>query len=333
MFSRFLMVVVTLVIVLGAGWLALRRPDIALDRLESAYTNSDSRFLTLNETTRLHLRDVGPREAPAIILVHGFSSSLHTWEAWADILKVNYRVISIDLPGHGLTGCVDNAEIGQPQFVAAVDAVARALALERFTLIGNSMGGQTAWSYALAHPEKLDALVLVDAAGWPAAAGDDKNSPLVFKLLGNKFARDIMRDLDMSGLVRSGLEDSFVDPALVTDAMVERYASLARAPCHRDAIIALSTGRSARQAASDEVLAPISTPTLVMHGAADNLIPVANAQKFASAIPGAELKIYANAGHLPHEELPAESAADLTAFLTRALAAAPETAAVPTPTP
>jgi pimeloyl-ACP methyl ester carboxylesterase len=148
--------------------MTLRRDDIPYEQLEAIYANTDSRYLAFGDNMRVHFRDVGPRDAEAIILVHGFSASLHTWEPWVDNLKRDYRVISIDLPGHGLSRCIDNSEIGPGQFIETINRVANTLEIERFTLAGNSMGGAAAWNYALAFPQRLDGLVLVDAAGWRA---------------------------------------------------------------------------------------------------------------------------------------------------------------------
>lgn len=328
MLSRFLAVVITLGAILFAGWMALKRDDIPYEQLETIYASSDSRFLALDDEKRIHFRDVGPRDAPTLVLVHGFSASLHTWEPWVADLKRDYRIISLDLPGHGLSRCVDNGAIGTDQFVDIIDRVTDALKVERFTLAGNSMGGGAAWNYALAHPERLDGLVLVDAAGWPRSEAESKDRPVIFRLLEVGLARKLIKDLDMSSLIRSGLEDSFANPAFVTDEMVDRYASLARAPCHRDALLALSAGEGTE--ATAEGLATISTPTLVMHGEKDNLIPASHGESFAAAIPGAELKLYPDVGHLPQEEIAAESVADLRAFL--ATRVYPSTAPETTPT-
>ncbi len=315
MFRSFLAVILTLGIILFAGWMTLRRDDIPYDQLESIYANADSRYLAFGDDMRVHFRDVGPRDAPAIILVHGFSASLHTWEPWVANLKRDYRVISLDLPGHGLSRCIDNAAIGPKQFVETINRVANTLELERFTLAGNSMGGAAAWNYALTYPDRLDGLVLVDAAGWPRSEAESETRPLVFRLLDIDLARRVMKDLDLSSLIRGGLENSFGDPSFVTDDMVERYASFARAPCHREAILELVSGGEERREASADLLAGITTPTLVMHGERDNLIPSAHGEKFAAAIPGAVLKLYAGVGHLPQEEIADLSASDLRAFL------------------
>ncbi|HCN91670.1 alpha/beta fold hydrolase [Hyphomonas sp. UBA5107] len=313
--KRLLVVLVTVAIILTAGWLMLRRPDISYNTLESVYSKSNSRYLKSGSQIELHFTDTGPRDAPILVLVHGYSASLNTWDAWVRNLRKDYRVIRLDLPGHGLSRCVDNDEIGIEQFIASIDRVTHSLDVDQFTLVGSSMGGHTAWAYALAHPDRLDGLVLVDAAGWLSAPGEDDKDPVIFKLLRNGFARNVMKDLDMSALIRSGLENSFADPELVTDEMVERYSAMSRAPCHREALLKIMSGTTLRVPASKERLSAIAVPTLILHGDTDNLIPVAHAEKFADAIPGSKLIIYPETGHIPQEEQPVASVEDFRAFL------------------
>ena len=313
--KRLLVVLVTVAIILTAGWLMLRRPDISYNTLESVYSKSNSRYLKSGSQIELHFTDTGPRDAPILVLVHGYSASLNTWDAWVRNLRKDYRVIRLDLPGHGLSRCVDNDAIGIEQFIASIDRVTHSLDVDQFTLVGSSMGGHTAWAYALAHPDRLDGLVLVDAAGWLSAPGEHDKDPVIFKLLRNGFARNVMKDLDMSALIRSGLENSFADPELVTDEMVERYSAMSRAPCHREALLKIMSGTTLRVPASKERLSAIAVPTLILHGDTDNLIPVAHAEKFADAIPGSKLIIYPETGHIPQEEQPVASVEDFRAFL------------------
>lgn len=310
-------IVVVVAVVLVGGWLALRRGDIPYATLEAKYANAASRYVELDNGVRVHYRDQGRRDGPVLVLVHGFSANLETWEPWVKRLGGEYRIISLDLPGHGLTRAPEGYTVGRTGFVDVVDGTTRKLGVDRFVLAGNSMGGGVAWSYALAHPDRVQGLVLVDAAGWrdrPAAGKDE--SPVIFKILRNPVGRAILRDLDNTILTRDGLRDAFAPtPDMVTDAMVARYTDMARAPGHRDIILARMGEFDPADDASVEKLAKITAPTLVMHGDTDKLIPVSVAKRFGDAIPGATVIIYPKTGHVPMEQIADRSAADLDAWL------------------
>lgn len=310
---RTLAVLLTIVAVLAAGWLALRRADIPYDTLETVYSVPDTQFMTLDDGLKIHFTDTGPQDRAAIVMVHGFSASLHTWEAWKTDLELDYRVITLDLPGHGLSRADEASQANIERFVDVVHEVTQDLGVERFTLAGNSMGGNTAWSYALAHPETLDGLILVAASGWPEEEGEGDDSPFIFTLLSNPIARMVMKDLDMTSFTRSGLEGSYTNQSFVTDELVERYVALSRAPGHRSTLLAIMAGE--RDPASVEKVSEITVPTLVMWGRDDNLVAVSGAQKFADAISGSTLIIYDNIGHLPQEENAAQSIADVRNFM------------------
>ena len=313
MLRRTLAVILTIVAVLAAGWLALRRADIPYDTLETIYATRDSQFMTLDDGLKIHFTDTGPKDRAAIVLVHGFSSSLHTWDAWKTNLEADFRVISLDLPGHGLSRAEDPANATIDRFVEVVHDVTENLGVDRFTLAGNSMGGNTAWKYALAHPETLDGLVLLATSGWPEEEGEGDESPLIFTLLGNPITRTILKDLDMTSLTRSGLEASYTDQSFVTDELVDRYVALSRAPGHRATLLAIMAGD--REFATVETVSQITTPTLAIWGRDDKIVPVSGAQKFGDAIAGAQVIIYDDVGHLPQEEHAAQSIEDLRAFM------------------
>lgn len=310
---RTLAVSLTIIAVLAAGWLALRRADIPYDTLETIYSVPDTQFMTLDDGLKVHFTDTGPQDRATIVLVHGFSASLHTWEAWKTALELDYRVITLDLPGHGLTRAEDPSQAKIERFAEVVHEVTQDLGVERFTLAGNSMGGNTAWSYALAYPETLDGLILVAASGWPEEEGEGDDSPFIFTLLSNPIARAVLKDLDMTSLTRSGLEGSYTDQSFVTDELVERYVALSRAPGHRATLLAIMGGE--RTEASADKLSAISVPTLVMWGTDDNLVPVSGAQKFADAIPNTTLAVYEGVGHLPQEEHAEQSIVDVRTFM------------------
>lgn len=305
-----------------AGYFVLKRPDIAYETLAAKYESAASRYAELPGGVRMHYRDEGNPNGPTLLLVHGFAASLHTWTPWVERLGGEYRVITLDLPGHGLTHAPAGYRGSIEEFSDALAAFASAENLDRFTLAGSSMGGHVAWEYALAHPEHVEVLILVDSAGWRETSPDaSQQGPLIFQLLRNPVTRPLLRDLDATRLTRMGLLSAFPKkPELVDGAMVSRYVELARAPGHRDVLMNLMTGSP--PAASNERLEALAMPVLILHGSQDNLVPLAHAQLFKGAIPHAELTIYDGVGHVPQEEIPDESAATVRDFLARTRATA-----------
>lgn len=321
LFGALLGLIGLLALVVTGGYFALKRADIPYETLAATYESSASRYEDLPGGVRMHYRDEGLQtpDAPTLLLVHGFAASLQTWEPWVAQLGGEYRIVSIDLPGHGLTVAPAGYSPSMRAFRDSVTAFAEARALSHFTIIGNSMGGNVAWEYAVAHPEQIDALVLVDSSGWPASDAGAGNEPLVFKLLGNPVTANLLRDIDATQLTRRGLIDAFPQhPELVTDAMVRRYTELARGPGHRAMLVELSLDRDGRDPATAERLAPLAAPTLILQGALDVLVPAAHARQFDDAIPNSDLVIFEDVGHVPQEEIPEQSAAAVRDFLTRA---------------
>lgn len=303
-----------LLLSLAALWLtACTARDIPYAKLEAKYASPASQFMDLPGDLRVHYRDQGPRDAPVVVLVHGFAASLHAWEPWVARLP-DYRVVTLDLPGHGLTRAPDDFAPSTDRSVAVVDQVAARLGLPPFVLGGNSMGGGVAWNYALKHPDRLRGLVLVDAAGWPMPGERREGSPLVFKLLANPVGRTMLRNVDPALMAEKGLKQAYLDESLVTPELVTRYVELARAPGHR-AILTGGRGGRAASTVTPDTFRAIKVPTLVMTGEQDSIIPAAHSRGLAGAIPGAVLVTYPDGGHVPMEQLPDRSAADLRKFL------------------
>ncbi|UAL10689.1 alpha/beta fold hydrolase [Caulobacter segnis] len=307
--ARGLATALLLIVVLATvGWLLMRRPDIPYATLEARYGYADSRYMDLPDGVRAHYRDLGPRDAPVIVLVHGFAASTHAWDGWAKPLSQDYRVVMLDLPGHGLTRTSDHYVFGPDSLEAAVDGVTRGLGLTRFTLVGHSMGGEVAWTYALDHADRVQRLVLIDAAGWP---NEGLGGGMVFKFLSNPVGRRVLKEIEIRPLMTQALRSAYVDPKLVTPALVERYVALGRAPGHRDIML----GQRPRRVASAPDLSAVHVPTLIVFGQEDRVIPPADGQKFRQAIPGATLILYPGVGHVPMEQIPERSVSDLKAWL------------------
>jgi pimeloyl-ACP methyl ester carboxylesterase len=304
---------VLLVLIVG-GYVSLLRPDIPYARLEAKYAGGASRFIDLPGGLHVHYRDQGLRAGPAVVMVHGFAASLHVWEPWVARLGGNHRIVTLDLPGHGLTRAPRGYAPTTIGYADLVDAFARRLKLGPYVVVGNATGGAVAWEDALRHRGDLRGLVLVDSTGWPGEwrrRGED--APMILRILSSPLGRTVMRDVDFRGMAVDTLRDVYVDPTLVTPALVDRYVELSRAPGHRDILFSIAALRPGKETRAD--FKTLAIPTLVMHGLDDRMIPYTDGQAFAATIPGARWVGYPGVGDAPMEQIPDRSAADLEAFL------------------
>ena len=309
-------ILAAVVVVLAvAGWLALRGPDIPYSVLESKYTGRASRFVDLPGSLHVHYEEEGDPQRPLIVLLHGFGDSYTSWDGWVRELQGQFHLIRLDFPGHGLTRAPEGYRLSGQGLADFVDAFAATLALPRFAVAGNSMGGGVAWQLAVRHPDRIDALILVDAAGFANETPPAK-IPLAFRILRYSWGRALLRNIDNRPLIDEGLKTDVYDKSLITPALVDRWAEFQRAPGHR--AILMSVNPSAFGSASVEALEGIAVPTLVLQGESDVLVEPASARKFAAAIPGAKLILYPHVGHLPQIEIPGRSAADVRGFLQAA---------------
>lgn len=287
-------------------------PDTDKAAMRAKYGSPASQYINMGDAFVVHVRDEGPRDAPVIVLVHGSNSFLQTWDDWTRALTPQYRVVRLDLPGHGLTGEYRERNYSRSAYVDVLDRVLNKLRVSRFVLGGNSMGGGVAWAYAHKYPYKLTGLVLVDASGEPEPA--DSSPPLGFRLARMPVIGDLMAYITPRSLIADGLRGSVADPSKVTDADIDRYWELLRYPGNRTATI-MRFGAGREEPVATPLTRPI--PTLIMWGAEDRLIPVASAAWFKSKMPDAQVIIYPHVGHLMMEEIPDKSAGDLKAWLAK----------------
>ena len=148
-----------IVVIIAAAWLTLKRDDISYAELESRYAFEASKYVTLENGVRAHYLDVGPRDTEkTLLMVHGFSSSTHTWADWIRALEAEYRIVAIDLPVHGLTEAPLDYQPSIEAFVEHVETMAAALDLEKFTLIGSP--------WAATHPGNTPVSTQIAWMGW-----------------------------------------------------------------------------------------------------------------------------------------------------------------------
>jgi pimeloyl-ACP methyl ester carboxylesterase len=311
--KRFLLVLGAVVIFVAA-YFTVRTPDTGRDEMIAKYGGVDAAFADGPGGMKVHYRDQGCRTCPAVILLHGSNASLQTWAAIVDRVGAEYRVITYDQPGHGLTGAHPRDDYSAYGMFEALEAVAAAAGLDHFILGGNSMGGWVSWRYALAHPERVDALILIDAAGAPLRDGETEPPlNLGFRLMRNKFARPLVETITPRTLVKQSLIDTVADPSVVTEEMVDRYWELLRFPGNRHATALRAVAD--REPAYAERLNEITAPTLILWGALDQLVYVTAAETFAERIPDTDVVILEDVGHIPMEEAPEETANAVKRFL------------------
>lgn len=300
-----LLIGVVLTVVLGAA-LAAYRSDLPVDELVARYTGPPSRFAEV-QGMRIHYRDQGA--GPALVLLHGSPNSLHTWEGWVAELRNEFRLISLDCPGNGLTGPHPRAEYDAVALARVVEALAVELRLETFALAGNSKGGEVAWHYTLAYPERVEKLILVAAIGLPV----DEPLPAVFRMLRWPLVGRLLAKLTPRAFVEGSLRSAYGDRSKVSRELVTRHYELIRRRGNRGAMRPLAL--LPRVSPLWAHIGTIKAPTLILWGAEDRWILPKYAHAFGEALPGSTVRIYEGLGHVPHEEDPVRTAGDVRRFL------------------
>lgn len=309
-YRALLLVLAGLLFFFLAGIFAVWAPDKPLAELQTRWAMPPSQFVAVGGM-RVHLRDEGPRDDPApIVLLHGTADSLLTWDGWAAQLRGQRRVIRFDLPGFGLTGPDPQADYSIEAYVRFVAAVLDHLQLPAVVLGGNSLGGEIAWRFALVMPQRVQQLILVDSAGYPPAS---REVPPVFAVARMPLLAPLLERLLPRGLVLASLRSVYGDPSRVTPELVDRYYDLALRAGNRRALVQRLL---AMDGADLSVRIPgLAVPTLIMWGAQDRLIPVEAAVRFSHDIAGASLVVFDGLGHLPQQEDPVRTVLEVRRFL------------------
>ena len=318
MWSWLLRSVGVLLLLSALGLSLSRAPDRAVQTLVARWAPPPSDFVDVNGMV-VHLRDEGPRDdSLPLLLLHGTSASLHTWEGWVRALKTQRRVISLDLPGFGLTGPFAGSyapdDYRGDSYARFVLDLMDQLKINRAVLAGNSLGGEIAWRVATLAPQRVASLVLVDASGLQA---QPQSVPIGLLIARAPVFSQIAEWVLPRALITQGLASVYGDPAKVTTDLVDRYFELALREGNRRAL-----GHRLRQMTAGDELSPpaeridsIKQPTLILWGRLDKLVPLAAGQDFHRRIAGSQLVVLEGLGHVPQEEDPARTVAPVKVFL------------------
>ena len=294
----------------AGGLFGLWTPDIESSELKSRYGATAQNFVTVDGLD-VHFKDTGPRDAPVLLLLHGFGSSLQTWDIWSSKLEEHYRVIRLDLPGFGLTGPSPVHDYSEQNDVSTLSHFVDKLGLSSFSLMGHSMGGKMAWGLAALMPERVDALVLMAPDGYPQIKDIGKKPYEMPAIMG------VMKFCLPKILVRKSIEPAFFDASVLSDSLVDRYYDMLRAPGVRAAIL----DRANQTIYTDPVprLKKITAPTLLIWGEADQMIPSSNAKSYSEVLSKSQTVLLPRLGHLLQEEQPEKALEKVVEFLNSTL--------------
>lgn len=268
------------------------------------WSEADRLVDVAGQPTRVRIE--GPETAPVLILVHGFSHSLESWDAWAADLSADYRVVRMDLPGHGLTGPDPQARYSVPQTVEFVDGLMDALDIPDATLVGNSLGGLVSWRLAVAHPDRVNRLVLLAPGGYSinGVTEEPVDVPIPVRFFLTQAPEPV---------INAATQALFADPARMPEGMSGRVHELMRGQGVGEAMVERLEVFTLPEPSAD--LARIVVPTLIVWGEADRMVPPSHGPLMAATIPDARLVTYPDLGHVVHEEAPARTLADMREFL------------------
>ena len=272
--------------------------------VKAAYVAADDQFIDVVGAT-IRLRDEGPRDAPVLVMLHGFTFSLETWDGLAEALRADYRIVRYDLLGHGLTGPDPQQRYAPKERAAFLGEVLTALKIERPTLIGISLGGLVAWRHLATDPGAAQALVLISPGAYPFNGVGDQPAPVPAPVA------FVLRNPNKI-TVGATFKNVYGSAAEASD---ERLATaLAMMQGNGDAYVASLEEFTLPDPTPD--LANVNVPTLIVWGEDDALISPTDGPMLQSAMPNATLITYPDVGHVAQEEAPAKLAEDIRRFLS-----------------
>jgi pimeloyl-ACP methyl ester carboxylesterase len=264
----------------------------------------DSQFVEINGLS-VHLKTRGQPGAHTFVLLHGFGASVYSWHAVLDPLSQYGQVIAYDRPAFGLTerpmSWVGENPYGPQAQVDLLLGLLDHFNIRKAILVGNSAGGTVAMNFYLQHPERVEALILVDPAVYAGGGG-----PSWVRLLGKTPQMQHLGPLFVRSIQKSGLDliaTAWHDPSKITQETWDGYTKPLKAENWDRALWYLTMAGQPSDLPAH--LAEFTVPTLVITGDDDRIVPTEQSIRLAGELPQAKLVVIPQAGHVPHEEQPA----------------------------
>lgn len=295
-------VIAVLLLVLLVGPFLVPVPPLEGTLPPQALADADSQFIEINGLS-VHVKISGQGE-PLFMLLHGFGASLYSWQPVMEPFSQLGTVIAFDRPAFGLTERPlswegDNPYSPEAQ-VALVIGLLDHFGAQQVILVGNSAGGTVAMQVALAHPERISALILVDPAVYTGGGAPSWIRPLLgspqLQHLGPLLARQIQKRGTQI------IELAWHDTSRLSPETIARYQKPLQVDNWDKALWEFTL--ASRSSDLMDRLAEFTLPVLVITGDDDRIIPTADSIRLAGELPNASLMVIPQAGHVPHEERP-----------------------------
>ena len=298
-----------LLLLLVAGCARVPAPSAGLEPWLGAQKTFDYHGI------RINYYEAG--QGPPVMLLHGFGASAYSWRFLAPELAKDHRVFTIDLKGYGLSDKPEDGKYAVSDQADLVAAFIRTRDLHDLVVVGHSMGGgvtlMTYFKVREDAPALIKKLVLIDSAGYP------QKMPWFIRFaqipLVNSVGTRLLSPRFATGLV---LRKCYYHKDRITEEQIDTYAYYGSLPGAREAVVA-----TAQQIVPDDIEAvtaqykTISVPVLIIWGADDEVVPLAVGKNFKRDIPGSELVILPECGHIPLEEEAAETTRIVKEFLKK----------------
>ena len=274
--------------------------DGDIEALKDKYGRSPSEFISLPNGVQVHLRDEGDTEAPVIVLVHGHSEDLHTWNNLAKHLISDFRVIRFDLRRHGLTGPSPDKEYKLENYVSDLSMLISHLGLDSFIIVGHSMGGRISLKYTIENSDKVAGMVLISASGAPNV--EKSSPPMALRMMKNPLGRAIIKRVWSRKMAKSSLQDMVFEKSIITDEEIDRLWDLSRYPGSMDAMFR-EFAIPWQDFTSDEI-GDVAVQTLLIWGNEDTICPRTKGDWYHLNLPNSTIVGLTSIGHNPQLECP-----------------------------
>lgn len=281
------------------------KSDTNSSEIKKKYLYKDSEFITINGTN-VHYRKTG--QGPVVLLLHGVTSSLHTWEHWQKVLSKDFTVISIDLPAFGLTGPMGDNNYSLENYLTFLDNFRKVLNINKMSIAGNSLGGLLAWTYTLKYPKSVEKLIILDAPS------ENPDLPIWMKFYQLPIVKNFARYITPKFAFKFSVRDVFKDDTKIPQSTIDRYYDMMTSNKVRENFSKVLQMQFDKNKPKTNDLKNIKTPTLIMWGDGDTIFPLSVGKDYHSLIENSSFKIYSS-GHIPMEENPEETVKDALSFL------------------